>query len=169
MVPRSSERLLFITPTSASFVGPLALHGHAGGLLLADGRALLMPTNGSADFVIWDNSTMTPTSMGTSRDGYFSAAWSTNGYGYAIQTDGPTNNLQIAIIDRRGRLVAEVLAPDAGPTGISQNSHYGLVAREDGIIVGCPYVAGKDVLFIVPNERRTVDISVMTSPWLNKW
>jgi hypothetical protein len=95
--------------------------------------------------------------------GYFSAAWSTNGYAYAIQTDGPQGNVNVAIIDRAG-VVTEVQTDG----GLTQNSHYGLVTKPDGVIVGCPNLA-PTVLYIVPHVRRTVSIDTMTSPWLNKW
>lgn len=57
------------------------------------------------------------------------------------------------------------LAPDAG---LFPGSHYGFVARNDGVIVGCPYDS-RQVLFISPVTRRPVPLSTMTSPWVNKW
>lgn len=166
IVPRQATRMIHLTPTHASYVGPTGMEGHAGGLLLPDGRALLVPTTNGADFAVWDPANPSMVTSGqTPRDGFFSAAWSTNGYAYAMQTDGPSANLTIIAIDRNGTLISETIMDG----GISQNSHYGLVSMEDGVLVGCPYSPGRDVMFITPNDRRTVSLRAMTSPWLNKW
>ncbi|MDP1828294.1 MAG: hypothetical protein Q8L48_33800 [Archangium sp.] len=160
LIPRYATRLMLVTPTAASIVGTSPVDGHAGGLLLPSGSILLMPAD-SRPFVIFDGTTATAMTTSSS---YFSAAWSTNGYGYAIQNQ-VSGGARVAIIDRFGAVSEVRLQADAG---VSSNSHYGLVTMANGIIVGCPY-SSTDVLFLVPHERRDVSLRAMTSPWLNKW
>lgn len=164
MVPRFARRLMEVTPTSAVLHdGPGEVYGFSGGVLLPDGRVVLMPSS-DRPFVAWDGASITIS--GPSTRGYFSAAWSTNGYAYAVNSDQPApNDLRLAIIDRHGVASEFPLAPDAG---LFPGSHYGFVARNDGVIVGCPYDS-RQVLFISPVTRRPVPLSTMTSPWVNKW
>lgn len=164
MVPRMAQQMMLVTPDGASLVGPTNMQGHAGGLLMPDASVLLVPNTSGATFVLWDGTSTSVPNPGLSPPGYFSAAWSTNGYAYAIQTDNVVAPA-IAIIDRAGSVTQVQLPPDAG---LSINSHYGLVTLPSGVIVGCPYSSPR-VLFIVPHERRTVSLRAMTSPWLNKW
>ena len=161
IVPRRANQMIHLTPSGGFLVGPANLEGHSGGLLLLDGGALLMPYE-NAEFVVWDGVNANVTTPGI-HTGYYSGAWSTNGYGYALQAAFPAAN--IAIIDRDGFVTEVPLATDGG---IFQYSHYGLTTLPDGVIVGCPFES-HDVLFIEPHERRNVDPRVMRSPWLNKW
>ena len=105
----------------------------------------------------------------------FSAAWSTNGFGYAIRTNGAegtylTISKTAAVTETA--LPANASLPDGGLIAtnivLSTTSRYGLVAFPDGRLVSCPY-ADSRLVFIVPNGRRTVPDWVVLSPWLNKW
>jgi hypothetical protein len=162
MVPRDATLLVQSNTASSSDPG-LPLSGFAGGVLLPNGDAVLAPRLGTFTRVNVDG--VVP--RGPSTGGYFSAAWSTNGFAYAVQTDGPSG--KVAIIDSAGN-VTEVDAPvtDAGTLPIFNGSHYGFVARDDGVIVGCPFSASY-VLLLSPTTRRTVPREVMLSPWLDKW
>jgi hypothetical protein len=115
---------------------------------------------GSSQFLKVTTSGLT-TSVGPTSGGYYSAAWSTNGYAYGVQTEGLAS--KVAIIDRMGGVTEVSATADVFPS-----SHYGFVAREDGTIIGCPY-SSSHVLVLSPHTRRTVSNRIMTSPWLNKW
>ncbi len=163
MAPRDATMLLQASPT-ASADPDQPLTGFAGGILLPNGDALLAPRLNPFTRV-FDDGTVSPS--GAATEGYFSSVWSTNGFAYAVQVDGPAQ--KVAIIDTTGA-VTEVNAPmtDAGTKPVFNGSHYGFVAREDGVIVGCPFSASY-VLLLTPTSRRTVPREVMLSPWLNKW
>lgn len=164
MVPRQETRLIETTPTG-SFDRGTSLSGYAGGILLPNGDVVLAP------YAPQQFARVTPTGevtlAGPVGESFFSSTWSTNGFAYAIQTDG--HGGKIAIIDQVGGVnVVAAAAPDGGAAPVFSSSHYGFVAREDGVIVGCPYDASS-VLFLTPTTRRTVRREVMLSPWLNKW
>ena len=158
LTPIHASTLILVTPTSARAL--TSLTGVAGGVLLPSDEAMLMPSSGN----FWDvNVAMpTPVAVGPVTSCYFSGAWSTNGYAYAVQTDDYAGHL--GLIDGAGNASEWPLSSSE----IVPGSHYGFVAMSDGTIVGCPHQSEK-VLFLVPNERRTVSVRVMTSPWLNKW
>jgi hypothetical protein len=170
-VPRTAAAVWDVSATSAT---PLAqLSGYAGGLLLQSGHALLMPisTGRIAQVNVSNSVTMTmPTTSG-----YYSAAWSTNGFGYAIQTLGTSGKyLTIAVTGTvtESSLPANATFPDGStiPTDmvLSATSRFGLVAFPDGRLVSCPY-RNATLVFLVPAGRRTVPLWVALSPWLNKW
>ena len=158
VIPRESMKAFVATPSGVKALANA--NGYSGGVLLPSGEALLTPVFQRRFLKLGSTGSAVP--MGPMTSGYFSAAWSTNGYAYAIQTEAFGSG--IAIIDRFGA-VTEI--PNASPE-IQFASHYGLVGRPDGVIVGCPDQSEK-VLFIVPHTRRTVSLRTMTSPWLNKW
>ncbi len=161
VVPRDNLETVILTPSGP--VGarlPTGGAHFAGGLLLPGGDALLMPTQGPGSFQRVGSAQLTPLGAPSNRY-YFSAAWSTNGSAYAFETDGPAT--RIAVISQLG-VVSEVPAP----ADLFGASHYGFVAMADGTVVGCPYDSSS-VLFLRPNDRRTVSLRTMTSPWLNKW
>jgi hypothetical protein len=138
---------------------------YAGGLLLPNGDALLVPNIANKDFLIFpaDGGAPVPSGNQSFTGGYYSATWSTNGFAYAIATDSG-GNASVAVISRSGAVVEQ------GETIASAftNSHFGFVARSDGVLVGCP-TDSSSILFIDPTGRRTVDAGIMTSPWLNKF
>ena len=123
--------------------------------------------------VIFDNGAISST--GPSTRGYFSAAWSTNGFGYAIQTVAASGSY-LSITKNGGvtesALPSSARLPDGSTVAtnsvLSATSRFGLVAFPDGRLVSCPYADAR-LVFIVPNGRRTVPSWVMLSPWLNKW
>jgi hypothetical protein len=162
IVPRQADKLFLLTPTSITPFG--SLYGYAGGLLLPNGSMLLSPSFKN-DFVVLSNTgsqTHKVLADGGTTFGYFSGAWSTNGFAYAFRTD--SGGSVITIIDRNGN-VNEVPSPSAA---IGNATHFGFVGRPDGVIVGCPDQSA-DIVFITPNVRRTVNIRTMTSPFINKW
>lgn len=165
MVARSARQLMRVTPTFAERL-PGTVTGYAGGVLLPDGGVMLMPTDDNR-FAVWNGtSSLSPRGATSPTRGYFSGAWSTNGYAYSINTNNPaTGMMKLAIINRHGAVSELPLPQDAGVFG---NSHYGFTARRDGVIVACPYDSTQ-VLFIAPVTRRTVAARTMISPWLNKW
>jgi hypothetical protein len=157
LVPRGQTSIALVSETGSTFFPARA--GLAGGLLMPDDRALLMP-NLSSGTVFTNGSGIT--TGADSATSYFSAAWSTNGYAYAIQTD--TNGSgNVLIIDRQGAVLEAATHP-----GLSRYSHFGLVARADGTLVACPYQSSK-IFVLRPTTRRTLPIDIMASPWLNKW
>lgn len=171
-VPRTATAVWEVSAQSAQPVA--ALTGYAGGLLLRDGAALLMPleptrqaarvaTDGGVSFV------------GPVTQGYFSAAWSTNGFGYALQTYGSAGKLltiSSAGVVTEAMLPANGTLPDGGSArldlAVSSTSRFGLTAMPDGRLVSCPY-AVDTMLVLRPRVQRTVPLWVMTSPWLDKW
>lgn len=176
LVPRTATRLVEATPRSeinpdrVTARGTQAISGLAGGLLLASGDALLMPSAAGGSFVRVPADGGAPTSTTqVARAGLFSAAWSTNGYAYSLEVDGGTGH--VAVINRNGdltwaRLPASATAPDAGL--FFAGSHLGLTAMADGRLVSCGCLS-PTLLILTPRVRRTLPIEVMTSPWLNKW
>ncbi len=157
LVPRGQTTIAQVSATALGFVPGRT--GLAGGLLLPDDRVLLLP-NTSTGTVIADGSGVMVAPNSTT--GYFSAAWSTNGFGYALQTDDNGHG-NVLVIDRTGAVLEAVNHP-----GLSRYSHFGLVARADGTLVSCPYQSSK-IFILRPTTRRTLPLDIMTAPWLDKW
>ncbi|MBM4777924.1 MAG: hypothetical protein GQE15_09495 [Archangiaceae bacterium] len=171
-VPNTAASVWEVSATGATPLGPLS--GYAGGLLLANGDALLMPFGGGARLARVDAFNGV-TAVGPITLGYFSAAWSTNGFGYAIRTVRSAGLYLTIARDgsvTESTLPATARLPDGGTVAtnlvLSATSRFGLVAFPDGRLVSCPY-ADNRLVFIVPNGRRTVPDWVVLSPWLNKW
>jgi hypothetical protein len=158
LVPRSGTELLKVTPTGIG--ARHSLDGLSGGVILPSGDVVMVP-GASSQFARW-SAVGNPVHFGPASTAYISAAWSTNGFAYAVQTFRVAGN--VAVIQSDGQ-VSEVASPR---TEISSDSHYGFVAMNDGTIVGCPFFSPK-VLFLTPTVRRVVSLRTMTSPWFNKW
>ncbi|MBL8919218.1 MAG: hypothetical protein JNJ54_10185 [Myxococcaceae bacterium] len=173
LVPRGANASWRVNASGASSRAA-EVTGHSGGLLLENGDPLLIPTLDGRPFVrlLADGGVVESAST---RGAFVSGAWSTNGFGYAIQTDGREG--QYAIIDRDGGVTIQLLSqlpvrlPDGGvdlaASHIRSTTHYGLTALADGRLVSCPYQS-PHLLVLTPANRRTLPLSVMTSPWLNK-
>ncbi len=171
-VPRKATALWEVSATSATPVAPLS--GYAGGLLLQNGDAVLMPVDGGLRPARVDTANRV-TPVGPVTFGYFSAAWSTNGFGYAIQTVGTAGSYLTITRDggvTESQLPANARLPDGGTAAtnlvLSATSRFGLVAFPDGQLVSCPY-ADQSLIFLRPRGRRSVPSWVVLSPWLNKW
>lgn len=147
------------------------VRGHGGGVILPSGaEVLLLPTRTAFfDRVGLDGGVV----RGPSSFGYFSGAWSTNGFGYALQTINGWG--RYARFDRLGSVSEVALPPQAfAPDGsvvdggfVGNESHIGLVGMPDGRLVACPYESTA-LLVLHPEGARTVPSWVMTSPWLDK-
>ena len=159
MVPR--EAASGVVVDGAGVVSSFTLSGYSGGLLLPFNGVMLFPNSSpQRPFMEWRDLNLSPTTKQSS--GYFGGAWSTNGFGYALQTDGASGRAVILAPD------GELAEPSLGSTEVSSASHYGLVGRPDGSLVACPY-ASRNVLVFTPNARRTVSLQASSSPWLNHW
>lgn len=176
LVPRTATRLIEVTPRSTvnsdrvTPRGSQAISGLAGGLLLENGEAFLMPSEAGGAFVRAPADGGAPVSTTqVARAGLFSAAWSTNGHAYSLEVDGGAGH--VAVISRMGdvtwaRLPASATAPDAGL--FFAGSHLGLTGMADGRLVSCGCLS-PTILILTPRARRSVPLEVMTTPWLNKW
>lgn len=175
LVPRTATRLLEAIVRAPGSNDRLlvrstaALSGYGGGLLLENGDALLMPAAGSTPFARVPVDGGPPQELPLASPGaFFSAAWSTNGFAYSLETDGGVG--LVAVISRRGdvsfaQLPAFARSPDAG---FFPGSHFGLTAMPDGRLVSCG-CRSASVLVLTPRYPRTVPVEVMSGPWLNKW
>lgn len=172
-VPRRATAVWTVSANTATPVAPLT--GYAGGLLLPSGDAVLMSVDPPAHPTARVGVDGGVSLSGPNTVGYYSAAWSTNGFGYAIQTQAFAG--AYLTITRTGAVTESPLPvegglPDGGRVNLTSTmstfSRFGLVAFPDGRLVSCPY-SDEHLVFLVPNGRRTVPDWVVLSPWLNKW
>lgn len=164
LVPTNAGQAVLMSSTS---VRPLTnvVSLHAGGVLLESGNVLLLPNNQNAPFVelpLDGGGPIVAVAPDGGNGGFFSATWATNGFAYGFSTDS-SGAAKVVTISRHGGV--EVSTQDAG---FFLNSHFGLVARTDGILVACPYDSSSVVL-ISPAGKRVLSPEIMLSPWLNKW
>ncbi len=170
LVPRTASTVLeaslrtFNTSDRATPRGELS--GYAGGVLLASGDALLIPAFPDVPFarVPADGGIATRVVGPNARASFFSAAWSTNGYAYSVETDGGLG--EVLVINRRGEVAFSRLPATDG--GFFARSHLGLVGMPDGRLVSCGCQA-PTLMVLTPRHKRVVPVEVMASPWLNKW